>query len=213
MNTSSIDMRSQLPSARDQGRRPTCLAFAMSDAHMVAAKRPRLLAPDYVHYHAARRAGVSLNAGVGLGSMRDALLKDGQPFEDECPYASSRENSWSPPPKLSAIWTRASTLLIGKASEILMRAVLAKRAHVLVLRISRSFHAPDPESHAVLDDGGKDRRLHAVVIVGVAHIAGTTSFLARNSWGTAWGQDGHAWLPGSYIDARAVNIVEVEGAQ
>jgi hypothetical protein len=85
MTTEAIDMRSHFPSARDQGTRPTCLAFAISDAHMFVAKRPGLLAPEYLHFHAARRAMVSLNAGVGLVSMREALQFDGQPLEDECP--------------------------------------------------------------------------------------------------------------------------------
>jgi C1A family cysteine protease len=87
---------------------------------------------------------------------------------------------------------------------------MTKHPSVLVLRISRSFHAPDPSSNLVHDDGGKDRRLHAVVIVGMASVAGSTAFLARNSWGTGWGQDGHAWLPLSYVDARAVDVVQVE---
>jgi hypothetical protein len=213
MTIEAIDMRSQFPNARDQGARPTCLAFAMSDAHMIAASRPGLLAPEYLHFHAARRASVSLNAAVGLTSTRDALENDGQPLENECPYAATREESWTPPSKFSAIWTRTSTPLVGKASEILTIALLAKRADVLVLRISRSFHAPDPTLHVVHEDGGKDRRLHAVVIVGMAPVAGTTSFLARNSWGTEWGEDGYAWLPSSYVDARAIEIVELEAQE
>lgn len=212
MTIDAIDMRSDLPSARDQGARPTCLAFAMSDAHMISANRPGFLAPEYLHFHAARRASVSLNAGVGLESMRQALLLDGQPLEVECAYSETREDSWTPPSTFSAIWTRRSTTANGTASDILSNAVIAKRAHVLVLRISRSFHAPDPGSHVVREDGGKDRRLHAVLIVGMAPVAGTNAFLARNSWGTGWGQDGHAWLPFSYVDARAVNVVEVEGS-
>jgi hypothetical protein len=210
MTTEAVDMRSELPSARDQGDRPTCLAFALSDAHMVAARRSGLLAPDYLHFHAARRAGVGLNAGVDLGSALEALGTDGQPLEAECPYADNREESWTPPSEVSAVWTRASTQLVGTASEILEGALLAKRAHLVVLRISRSFHMPDPISHAVKEDGGTDRRLHAVVIVGLTLAGGATSFLARNSWGTGWGQDGHAWLPRSYVDARAVEVVELE---
>jgi C1A family cysteine protease len=69
---------------------------------------------------------------------------------------------------------------------------------------------PDRASHVVVEDGGKDRRLHAVAVVGTATINGDVAFLARNSWGVSWGDEGHAWLPLTYVDARAVHIIELE---
>jgi hypothetical protein len=207
----SIDMRGRLPGARNQGSRPTCLAFAMSDAHMVAAKRSELLSADYLHFHAARHAHVPLNDGVGLSNVVDALKTNGQPLEEECPYSDSRPDSWVPPSSVSAVWTRDSRLCKGLPSDALKMALQASQAHVLVLRISRSFFMPDPHVYIVTEDGSKDRRLHAVVIVGMVTPAqGDVAFLARNSWGSEWGQDGHAWLPLSYVDARATQIIEIE---
>lgn len=208
--TTAVDMRSKLPGARDQGARPTCLAFAMSDAHMLAAQRTGLFSADYLHFHAAKRANVGLNEGVGLSSVRDALESDGQPLEEECPYSAARLDTWVPPSDLTAIWTRGSAVRAGTPSDLLRAALDVHRAHVLVLRISRSFHAPDPRSHLVSEDGGKDRRLHAVVIIGMATVNGDSAFLARNSWGPGWGNEGHAWLPEPYIDARAINVIEFE---
>lgn len=206
----AIDMRHEFPEARDQGVRPTCLAFAISDAHMFAADLPGLLAPEYLHFHAAQLAGVSQNAAVGVRSVRTALESEGQPLESECPYSDCRPESWTPPSGYSAIWTRRSGIADGNPSSVLSDALVNGRAPVLVFRVSRSFHAPAPSSHVVQEDGGYDRRLHAVLIVGEGQVASSTAFLARNSWGRGWGEDGHAWLPDSYVNARASEIVEVE---
>ncbi len=178
---------------------------------MLAAQRIGLLSADYLHFHATKRAHVRLNDGVGLSSVREALECDGQPLEEECPYSAARSDSWAPRSNFTAIWTRESTVRTGTPSGVLTAALGIQRAHVLVLCISRSFHAPDRKSHLVTEDGGKDRRLHAVVVVGMAIINGDSAFLARNSWGPGWGNEGHAWLPAAYIDARAVKVIEIEG--
>jgi hypothetical protein len=157
---------------------------------MLAARRNELLSPEYLHFHAARRSGVGLSAGVGVVRIREALSVEGQPSEMECPYSDARDESWVPPSGLTAIWTRGSRLRNGTPSAVLEAALLAKRAHVLVLRISRSFHLPDSTSHMIVEDA--------------------LAFVARNSWGPAWGIEGHAWLPSQYVDSRAVDIIEIE---
>ncbi|WP_432710899.1 hypothetical protein [Pseudomonas syringae] len=35
-------------------------------------------------------------------------------------------------------------------------------------------------------------------------------FLIRNSWGEAWGNNGHAWIPAKYIAAYATCAFGVE---
>lgn len=206
----AVDVRSRLPGARDQGPRPTCLAFAMSDAHTLAAGHSDLLSADYLHFHAAKRAGVTPNKGVGFTTMRDALRLDGQPLESACPYSASRNEKWAPPADISPVWTRDSSASLGKPSELLVSSLAAARAPVLVFRVSRSFFLPDPSSHVVADDHGADRRFHAVVIVGMRRTDADAAFLARNSWGTGWGLEGHAWLPAAYVDARATKVITLE---
>ena len=44
----------------------------------------------------------------------------------------------------------------------------------------------------------------------VALIGAVEALLVRNSWGTGWGDSGHAWLPLSYVDRRCVHVVELE---
>jgi C1A family cysteine protease len=177
---------------------------------MLAVGRNDFLSPDYLHFQAASRSGVGVNAGVGLTKLQEALRLDGQPSEAECPYSDTRDDSWSPPTNVTKLWTRASSVRSGTPSEVLEAALLSRRALVVVARISRSFHMPDLASHVVVDDGGKGGGLHAVLIVGMSSMAGDIAFLARNSWGTEWGLEGHAWLPSAYINSRTVTILELE---
>jgi hypothetical protein len=207
----AIDMRSRLPGARDQGVRPTCLAFAVSDAHAAAAGSNELFSADYLHFFATKRANVSVNDGVGISAAREALELDGQPLESACPYAAPRPSGWTPTASIAPIWKRDSSLCVGGPSDVLNEAVANGRIHVLVLRISRSFFQPEPGSHLVAEDGDTVRRLHAVAVVGASTVAGVPAFLARNSWGTGWGLEGHAWVPLTYVDARAIEIVAMEG--
>jgi len=187
-----------------------CLAFAMSDAHMISRELNEHLSAEYLHFHAARRAGTAINIGVGLEVARDALGQDGQPTELVCAFDARRDPSWSPPIGLAPVWTRTSKVLTGTPSGVLRTNLLAGRANILVLRISRAFYTPDPATHLVHDDGEFDGRLHAVVVVGVDIIGAVEALLVRNSWGRGWGDRGHAWLPLSYVDRRCVHVVELE---
>jgi hypothetical protein len=169
-----------------------------------------LLSLEYLHFHVVKRSKVGPNSGVCLSKMREALAIDGQPLEVECPYSDARDESWCPSRPVGAIWTRRSRICAGAPSEILKDALLASRALVVVVRVSRSFHLPDPVSHSVADDGRTDGGLHALLVMGMAKSPTGLIFLVRNSWGREWGADGHAWLPAAYVDARAVSVVSID---
>ena len=57
MNSITIrkDLRSRFGPPRDQGQRPTCLAFAMSDAHGAARGPWEDLSCEYLFHHAKKR--------------------------------------------------------------------------------------------------------------------------------------------------------------
>jgi papain like protease len=201
-----VDLRRLLGAARDQGTRPTCLAFAMSDAHACSQRLHHPLAPDYAHYHAARREGATMNEAVTTTSMRHAIEQDGQPSETICPYGVSCDDHWSPPIGMGPVWKRASKLISETPSSVLLGELIAQRPSVLTLSITEAFYAPDPQTFEVDPTASPVVGYHAVVVVGARE--GGTAFLVRNSWGGAWGLEGHAWLVQSYVDARAIDIVQ-----
>ena len=73
----SVDLRSKFGQARNQGLRPTCLAFAASDAHAGMRVGWTPLSCEYAFYQAQRRAGRPPSKGALLSSMLDALREDG----------------------------------------------------------------------------------------------------------------------------------------
>lgn len=48
---------------------------------------------------------------------------------------------------------------------------------------------------------------HAMVAVGVGShkVTNESYLLLRNSWGTKWGVDGHAWVPRSHLDLHLID--------
>src|SRR6185437_9891633 len=87
MNEPSIDFRSNWPPARNQGSRPTCLAFASSDAHGSLHPEAVPLSAEYAHYAAAKRAPVfDPHRANRIADMIGALEIDGRPSEPIWPY-------------------------------------------------------------------------------------------------------------------------------
>jgi hypothetical protein len=212
MSTIGKDIRARFGPARDQGRRPTCLAFALSDAH-AADRSPHVgLSPDFLYYHALQRmpAGHGDN-GVGLTEALEALDQDGQPIELVWPYLSRLPDdlkAWQPPTGVKVLFAS------GRATAATVNAICvaldADQAAVVVFQPTESFYS-------VRRDGTLPRlaldpdfpQLHAVVAVGYATEDGERQVLVRNSWGATWGDSGCAWMPEDYLAPRLVSITTI----
>ena len=202
----SVDLRPMFGATRDQGPRPTCLAFAASDAH--AALRPGWvpLSCEYAFYHAHRRTARPPTLGAVLPAMLDALHEDGQPAEDGWPYLiETPENisAWVPPLDVGTLFGRT-----GQSSQPIFNTIvheLHNRRPVLALfTLSRSFFVPAPPGVVDLMPGEvpEAAQKHAVVAVGYGMVDGQGAVLVRNSWGHGWGLAGHAWLTESFLAPR-----------
>jgi hypothetical protein len=75
------DHRQLFGPIRDQGPRPTCLAFAISDLHAALRGPWEPLSCEYLFYHAQRRANRKPHEGTLLTSALDAVRHEGQPHE------------------------------------------------------------------------------------------------------------------------------------
>ena len=206
MITVGTDLRPLFGPVRDQGSRPTCLAFAASDAH--AGLRPDWteLSCEYAFYHAQMLSGRSPSQGATLRSMLDTLRDRGQPAEKDWPYLASLPSDpavWLPPAGVGACFKRN-----GRMSADPVNAVIAqldrKNPVLLLATLSPSFFMPTPDGIVAPKQGEQpDPALrHAVVAVGHGEIEGAPAILVRNSWGSAWGIGGHAWLTDSFLAPR-----------
>ncbi len=105
------DLRSNFGPVRDQDPRPTCMAFAASDAHAGARPGWEPLSVEWAYFHALKRDGVQPHQGVHLATMLATLRSDGQPAETHWPYIAKLFTdfaAWHPPKMSDRIFRRES---------------------------------------------------------------------------------------------------------
>lgn len=207
------DLRPMLGPARSQGRRGTCLAFAVTAGHENHDPRVTPTFAIEVLYWGAKQHDGHPGPGTTFPAAAAALQKWGQPDESLWPYDPSRDESaatYSPPPQ-----TIDPAVCVFAGLRSIMSTTVAVQAELDQDRVV-AIGAPtwpglrrpagdriDNPTVADLDGG-----FHAMAVVG--YQADTREFLLRNSWGTRWGDQGHAWVPMSFIDdhARAAWVVD-----
>lgn len=200
-----VDLRGLFGPVRDQGTRPTCLAFAASDSHAGLRAGWDPLSCEFAFYHAQRRAGRTVAQGAVLGAMLDALRIDGQPVEGGWPYldaAPADTSDWIPPTVVGECFARIGVAAGGDLAGVRSN-LAAARPMVVLTMLSRSFFMPE---EGVVDaapgEHPEPSQRHALVAVGAGRVLGMPAVLVRNSWGPAWGVDGHAWLTDRFLGPR-----------
>lgn len=215
MITVNIDLTSSLGVIRDQGRRPTCLAFAASDSHALAqALGKSHLSPEYLFYYAAQRQRPQKHTdGVSASSLFQAIQHDGQPLEAHYPYQQSlAASSALPTPSrpfrhdlYKKVFSLSTTDLINQIVVCLRRNI----APILFLEVTQAFFFIPPGANAMIDDpnGDPDQGKHAVVAVGHGQTrSGIDLIKIRNSWGSSWADNGHAWLTQTFLDRHLLSV-------
>lgn len=202
----SVDLRPLFGPARNQGSRPTCMAFAFSDAHAALRSGWLPLSCEYAFYHAQRRAGRPPSKGAPLSSMLDSLRQDGQPEESGWPYLAATpadEASWVPPVNVGPLFSRGGEKFSPSLDEIVRRLDLGQPM-IILLTLSRAFYSPTAQ--AVVDppsgEAPEPARRHAVVAAGHGTVDGQRAILIRNSWGPRWGETGYGWLTERFLGPR-----------
>lgn len=200
------DLRPLFGESRDQGPRPTCLAFAGSDAH--AALRPGWtpLSCEFAFYHAQRRGGRPPGRGVLLSAMLEALRNDGQPAEAGWPYLAATPSdvaSWMPPHNVGPLFGRAGERR-KPSLDIITQELDGDRPSILLLMLSRAFYAPSAQAviHPAVGEGPDPARRHAVIAAAHGTVDGERAILVRNSWGARWGAAGYGWLTETFLAPR-----------
>src|SRR4029453_14873936 len=72
--TIDCDLRHLFGPARDQGPRPTCMAFAASDTHTAVRSGWELLSCEYAYYHALQYDNGAPGDGTTLSGMGVTLI-------------------------------------------------------------------------------------------------------------------------------------------
>ena len=208
------DLRHNFGPIRDQHDRPTCLAFAASDAHAAVRSGWAPLSVEYMYYHAQHLSGLSSSQGCYLPDVLEVLKTKGQPVEQNWPYQTNASVSaaWTRPTDCGELYRRRGELIENEV-ENLIASLESGIPMLVLLNVSMSFFAPG--KNAVVDftptDPPNPEIRHAVVATAIGECDGTLHFLIRNSWGSRWGDGGHAWLTESYIRKAVFAYAALKG--
>lgn len=192
--------------ARDQGRRGTCLAFAMSDCHAALRSPSAALSAEYAHFHAQRRSSRRLDQGALPASMLDAIKLDGQPHETIWPYRPTLPAdlaALTPPHDVSPVFRRFGELK-APGFDVIIDVLKSGVPVVVAMYLSDAFYSPTITGliTAPSSELPDPTRRHAVLAVGHGTIGTEPAVLVRNSWGSKWGRNGHGWMARSYLAPR-----------
>lgn len=188
---------------RDQGQRPTCLAFVISDLNR--HQEVNELSPEYA-YRAAAIKSPGWTPGSGL-SVLTALSANtaGLPIDSECPYQPEEPNLPIPPLPTGLILHGTPLRVISRDIDTIICSLQEKKMLGIGIRLTPNFYQPN-DGIIQYSEPTLPGMWHGVLAVGLGHDDSTAEryILIRNSWGSNWGYDGRAWLPEQYIKKHIV---------
>lgn len=190
--------------ARDQGLRPTCIAFALAELNLGVPASAEALSPEYAYQGAA-----CLNPAwvPGAGVPLDAALRatsSGQPVELDFPYQPAEPIAPVPTPPTTFELYGGSVAMLHLDTEVMCAMLRRHRPVGIGLRLTKSFYMPIDGLVTFEAAALAPTVLHAVAIVGLGWKDGEAHFLIRNSWGHGWGRKGVAWVSATYVLKHAL---------
>jgi hypothetical protein len=198
------DLRSKFGEIRDQGPRPTCIAFAAGDCHSFMRNNNEVLSVEYAFYHAVQRTvAKDRTRGVTFSNISDAILIEGQPLEEGWNYIKhlSPSDEWQPPGDTGALFRRTSKRepsdLVGIYTNL-----DADIPSILVMDISLSFYTLKADSILSAPSTESKRGVHGIIAVGYGETEESKCILVRNSWGNGWSDGGYGWVNEAYLKPR-----------
>jgi C1A family cysteine protease len=204
MINSLVDLRGSFGAARDQKPRPTCLAFAASDAHAAARGGWEPLSAEWAYYHALKRDGGLPHKGVTLVAMLATIKSDGQPVENDWPYIRAPITdikSWKPPAHTGQLFFRDHGRCTVTVQDVVDQLNTGDPV-LITMTLSDAFYRPNAEGVIERSEPIDAKRHHAVVAVGHGERGSMGFVLVRNSWGEGWGLKGYAWIAVDYLTPR-----------
>lgn len=209
--SSIVDLRSQFAPIRDQGSRPTCLAFAASDAHGALLEPDTELSCEYLYFHAQKRGGRDATTGATVPDTLAALKAEGQPVESDWPYIQKKPDqvmkAWQPPTQHGGLYKRDGQRC-GQLSDDIVQFLDAGSCVISLIFLCDPFFAAQRGQLIETSAGSKPNinMRHAVVAVGHGKTQSERCFLIRNSWGSGWADDGYAWIAEDLFEASLFDI-------
>jgi C1A family cysteine protease len=209
-----VSLRSHMPPVYDQGQLGSCTAnsigailefIQLKQGESDAATPSRL----FIYYNERAMEGtIKQDSGAEIRDGIKSVAQLGAPPETDWRYVITKFAT-KPPAKAyrDALKHQAIRYARVPQTEMGMQNVLATRYPISFgFTVYESFES-DVSSDGIVPMPEPDERTlggHAVVAIGYKHIRGQLYFECRNSWGPDWGDDGHFWLPASYVTSSSL---------
>lgn len=226
----SVDYTSEMSSVKDQGRKGSCVGFAVVSMkewqeqkehidEILKGKKYKRKAKHYDLseqwlYHKSKEIDSWPNQeGTSFRFALKILQKEGVPPEKAWPYSDRTLGSPKRWAKMIALWTMCGIYYrldgipqIEWTLDNIGPCVAGIGCYEEIFYVGDNGYVPYPANPEVLYGG------HAICFVGYDSNKKLIKF--KNSWGTNWGENGYGYLPYDYIndfcwDAWAVKDINV----
>lgn len=202
----TVDLRDRFGEVRDQNPRPTCMAFAASDAHSFARGNSDPLSVEYAFFYAVQRTkDRDPSKGVSFKIMSETISMDGQPPDESWPYQNKAvvPATWKPPSSPGAIYRRNSKAMVTSGIDSICTQLDIGKPVIVIMDVSISFFRATPKTEVLLAPVAEPRiNTHAVIAVGYGSNGNAKCILVRNSWGEKWFHAGYGWIDHRYLAPR-----------
>ena len=200
-----IDLRERLGAIGDQGRRGTCVAFALTALHLQVLGEPAPpLSEEFVYWSAKSRDQI-MGEGTTYEAAVKGMAREGQAKSSLWPYnetVSHLDTEYGPSiaATTDALTRRAQGTSLHVTLDNLRTTLETGRSVAIAIPIWDELESADGLSVVSLPADIATMTLeHAVVIAG--HNPMIHAILIRNSWGTRWGDSGYAWVEDTLLTA------------
>lgn len=198
-----IDLRNKMSQIGDQGKRPTCVAYALTACHeYYYNSSPKELSKDSLHWGCICQDGPAFK-GVSPETAMNVLKFKGQHLEQAWPYRPDLdEGPWEAlqPPEVDGqiAFKITGTMRFEIKDPDNLDELLRKNGPLFItIPIWSSFYSIKKGIIPLPDELIEELRgHHAVCIVGLTD---ENNIIIRNSWGPKWGFSGYALMPFQYL--------------
>lgn len=201
----TISYRSRLGPIRNQGGEGTCVGFSGAGTKEYFDNTQRgtseIFSPRFLYEECKKRDGIPHIEGTYPRTAMQVLHELGVVFERDWPYVEFQRDY---PPTETVFADRAKTQKIVAYARLLnttdMIASLMKNGPFLLgVIVTEGWFTPQAEATGVID-ATNTRQLGGHAIVCIGYNKETDMFEIRNSWGTSYGDNGHNWLPRTWVE-------------
>jgi C1A family cysteine protease len=218
----AIDLRGFCSPVRDQGQQGSCTGFAIAvglrefmERRAGSPNPPVDLAPAFVYYEERKLEGTvnDCNAGAMIRDGMKSLNKIGVSPESTDPYnaatcgaPSAQATSAASALKIAAYHRVAS--LFG-----LKHALASGHGCVIGVTLYASFESPQTQQTGHVPMPQPSEQIlggHAMFCCGYrddATRAGGGELIVKNSWGTAFGDNGYVYMPYGYVTPKLMSDI------